>query len=226
MAYLGDDEDAIVEESMRAFENLGDLSQLFENGYFTVMQCAFLTAALKSGGDLNLMADHYTTLVSIDIANGKLNPRHPETFLPYSEYLYMLKAGVYGEDGDSMPIATTNWLLPLEEVEEWLKSKSIHINFQALKNDIAKVRKFQEETLKSDANLIEKSWKENARKFALEYIERHRQNNLFPSQKDTCAHVETELRKHKIYGAHGKPVSANYIERNAIRGEWWKQNKP
>ena len=30
----------------------------------------------------------------------------------------------------------------------------------------------------------------------------------------------------KIYGPQGKPVSQSYIQRNAIQGDWWKQNKP
>ena len=68
-------------------------------------------------------------------------------------------------------------------------------------------------------------WIVKAREFAKECLDRHKAKDLFPSQSDVCAHLEEKLRKEKIYGAHGKPVSASYIARNAIQGEWWKNNK-
>jgi hypothetical protein len=69
-------------------------------------------------------------------------------------------------------------------------------------------------------------WKMKAEEFAKDYIERHRKQNLFPSQLDVCQAVESKMRTEEIYGAHGKPVSATYIQRNAIQGDWWKKNKP
>ncbi len=69
-------------------------------------------------------------------------------------------------------------------------------------------------------------WMIKAQEFAKEYIDRHKAQDLFPSQSDVCTHVETKMREMKIYGAHGKPVSAQYIQRNAIQGDWWKRNKP
>jgi hypothetical protein len=70
------------------------------------------------------------------------------------------------------------------------------------------------------------AWIATAQDIAKTYIERHKQNNLFPSQKDVCDHVETELRTQKIYGTHGNPLEATYIQRNAIQGKWWRTNKP
>ena len=69
-------------------------------------------------------------------------------------------------------------------------------------------------------------WVIKAREAATEYIDRHRANNLYPSLKDVCDHVEGKLRANGVLGAHGKPVSATYIGRNALQGEWWKANKP
>lgn len=72
----------------------------------------------------------------------------------------------------------------------------------------------------------DKGWILQAQDVALEYIARHKAQDLFPSQEDVCSHVERELRVERVFGAHGKPVSAQYICRNAIQGAWWKLNKP
>lgn len=69
-------------------------------------------------------------------------------------------------------------------------------------------------------------WKARARKFALAYIARHKEQGLFPNQEDVCAGVEKEMRSNNVVGAHGRPPTASYIKRNAISGEWWKANRP
>ena len=69
-------------------------------------------------------------------------------------------------------------------------------------------------------------WIVNAREIASAYIDRHKRQDLFPSQADVCREVETKLREKRIFGSHDKPLSAAYIGRNALQGEWWKQNKP
>ena len=69
-------------------------------------------------------------------------------------------------------------------------------------------------------------WIENVRAIALEYIAKHKAKDLFPSQSDVCGYIEKMAREKKIYGPQGKPVSQSYIQRNAIQGDWWKQNKP
>lgn len=69
-------------------------------------------------------------------------------------------------------------------------------------------------------------WKGKAQNIAREYIARHKAQDLFPSQKDVSEHVAAVLREKKIYGPQNKPISANYIERNVLRGEWWRKNKP
>lgn len=71
-----------------------------------------------------------------------------------------------------------------------------------------------------------KDWIEKVREIGLEYIARHKPADLFPPQRDVCLYIEKIAREQKIYGPHGRPLSQNYIQRNAIQGDWWKQNKP
>lgn len=68
-------------------------------------------------------------------------------------------------------------------------------------------------------------WIAKAQEFAKILIDRHKKEDLFPSQQDVCIKIEKQLRESKIFGSHGKPLSASYILRNAIQGDWWKQNK-
>jgi hypothetical protein len=69
-------------------------------------------------------------------------------------------------------------------------------------------------------------WIAKARDFAKTYIDRHKEHDLFPSQDDVCKKVGAYLRENRIFGSHSKPLSAGYILRNAIQGEWWQHNKP
>lgn len=69
-------------------------------------------------------------------------------------------------------------------------------------------------------------WMERAQAAALAYIARHKERNLFPTQKDVAKDVEGQLRAAGIVGNNGKPVSATYIGRNVLQGEWWAKNKP
>lgn len=67
-------------------------------------------------------------------------------------------------------------------------------------------------------------WIVKAREFALKYIERHRENDLFPALDDVARHLEKKLKDEKVFSEHGKPLSAAYIKRNALQGDWWQQN--
>jgi hypothetical protein len=69
-------------------------------------------------------------------------------------------------------------------------------------------------------------WTEHAQAAAARYIARHKAQNLYPSQTDVANAVEVELRTDGVMGDNGRPVSAAYIARNALRGKWWAQNKP
>lgn len=71
-----------------------------------------------------------------------------------------------------------------------------------------------------------RTWQEHAHSSALKYIARYEAQNLYPNQADVASAVEVELRTAGVVGDSGRPVSAEYIARNALRGEWWAQNKP
>lgn len=103
----------------------------------------------------------------------------------------------------------------------WLKESEPRITwrFPAPVEDRSRPAKAPAVTTKS-------TWEEAAQDIALEYIRRHEMMNLFPSQSDVCEAVAKEMRERKIYGHHGKPLEANYIQRNAIQGKWWNANKP
>lgn len=68
------------------------------------------------------------------------------------------------------------------------------------------------------------AWIEHARQIALQYIKRHIEQDLYPTQNDVSNHVAEELRKQKIHGPQG-PVSSDHVKRQAIQGDWWQENK-
>lgn len=67
------------------------------------------------------------------------------------------------------------------------------------------------------------NWKERARLIALKFMDRHRGNDLFPTQRDVAEYLEREFRKQGILSPNKKALSAAYIKRNAIQGEWWQK---
>ncbi len=69
------------------------------------------------------------------------------------------------------------------------------------------------------------SWVSSAQEIAKSYVEKHKKNDLYPTQNDVSKYVADELRKQSIHGPNG-PVSSSYVKRQAIQGDWWKKNKP
>lgn len=141
MAKLGDDIEKFVDESTPfLFEKLGDLSALTEHGCLTVAQLAMLVPSIlasKKSGDASEIAAQYLQLALLDIAHSELSAKHPETLLPYSQYLRMMESGMYGIDGESLPLPTVDWLVSLEEAERWLQSKDFRTNFDGLRAELA-----------------------------------------------------------------------------------------
>lgn len=136
MANLGDDTEKFIDESMPLFfEKLGDSTALTEHGCLTVAQCALLipaTLTQNKTGDASEIAAHYVQLALLDIAEGELSPKHPQTLLPYSQYLRMMESGMHGVDGEALPMPTADWLVTLTEAQRWLKAKGFDINFDGL----------------------------------------------------------------------------------------------
>lgn len=140
MAKLGDGIEKFVDESAPfIIEKLGDFSALENSGHLTVAQCAFIAPSQMGAENQEAgeeMADHYIKLVLYDIAQGNLDPKNPITRLPYSEYLRMMSEGLFGEDGEEMPLPTFDWLVSLDDAERWLQSKGIPADFDGIRADL------------------------------------------------------------------------------------------
>jgi hypothetical protein len=220
MANLGDDTEKFIDESMPLFfEKLGDSTALTEHGCLTVAQCALLIPATLSQnkpGDASEIAAHYVQLALLDIAEGELSPKHPQTLLPYSQYLRMMESGMHGVDGEALPMPTADWLVALHEAERWLKAKGLDINFDGLLeglNTPTPAPVVAVSTCNED-----NEWKEKARVMALEIIKRDRAKSLYPSQINIADEIAKKFRKDCVVGAEGKPLTGSYIKRHALTG--------
>ena len=139
MAKLGDGIETHVDESMPFLRTLNDLSALTRYKCLTVAQCALLVPAARASKGQAIATElvtHYLQLAFVDIAHGELSPKHPETLLPYLEYLRMMEAGIYGANGDDMPVVNAGWLVSLDDAKKWLLSKGIRIDVAHLEADL------------------------------------------------------------------------------------------
>ncbi len=68
------------------------------------------------------------------------------------------------------------------------------------------------------------NWKDDAKAIAMAYIKKHKEMDLHPSLRDVSGHTATEMRNQKIYGLHGKPLSAGTVTKEALQGQWWQEN--
>lgn len=67
------------------------------------------------------------------------------------------------------------------------------------------------------------NWVIEAQGIAKTFIDKNRKKDLHPSLDDTTDHVTKELRKLKIYGPQGKPLSSGTVKRQALQGPWWSK---
>ena len=67
------------------------------------------------------------------------------------------------------------------------------------------------------------NWVIEAQGIAKTFIDKNRKKDLHPSLDDTTDHVTKELRKLKIYGQQGKPLSSGTVKRQALQGDWWSK---
>jgi hypothetical protein len=141
VAKQGDDPEKIAEESLPYFrlESEDYLKYLKGYGCLTVAECVLMAPShLPSAqDDPETVGSHYILLAMHDIACGELEVRHPASHIPYSEYIRLMEAGVFGEDGAEAPIPTAGWLVHLDEAERWLQSKGIPINFDDLRTELS-----------------------------------------------------------------------------------------
>ncbi|MGV8892353.1 MAG: hypothetical protein ACOH2K_05325 [Burkholderiaceae bacterium] len=246
MAKLGDDIEQFIDESMPfCFEKLGDTSALKAHGCLTVAQLALLMPAMltfKMPCDASEMAAHYIQLALLDITHGELDPKHPQTHLPNSQYLRMMKAGMFGIDGADLPMPTADWLVSLDEAERWLHSKAIYKNFDGIRADLKRMREDGLDTWPDDAApvLTEKqaapatqekspaadSWQVEARKIADELFDRDTKNRCRDCLKGYSNRVMEEMQSRGVFGPRGLIDNANTIQREALQGMKWWANKP
>ena len=145
MAKLGDDDEQIMDESMPfLFERFGDLSALKKNGCLTIAQCAGLLPAIQAHDSPNAnateMVAHRLMLAMMDVSDDKLEALHPETMLPWSQYLRMIEAGMFGAEGLQAPTVTAGWLVTLDECERWHCAKGVGVDLSAVKREISTLK--------------------------------------------------------------------------------------
>lgn len=72
-----------------------------------------------------------------------------------------------------------------------------------------------------------KPWQEIAREIAEELYQKIKKATGSKGRlEDYSAHVEKVFQQESIMGSHGKPLSKNYIERNALQSDqWWDSKK-
>jgi hypothetical protein len=142
MAVMDDDEDQIADEWLAEFrpDRLCDFTQLIEDGYLTVAQCAALAVVTLKGERHELTTPSYLAMAMTDIARQKLNPKHPQMLIRYSDILQMMSDGIYGPDGELMPLPNGDWLVTLDEAEQWLASKGRDIDLTLLRASLEEER--------------------------------------------------------------------------------------
>jgi hypothetical protein len=136
MATFGDGKEASVEESVAAFSRLKDFSAFKQHGCITVAQCASVVAFGITKNDPMQAVDAYFRLACLDIARGRLTAHHPTTLLPWSQYLRMMEAGMYGPSGQHTPMPDGGWLVSLDEVVRWYATHDIDLNVEELSADL------------------------------------------------------------------------------------------
>jgi len=67
-------------------------------------------------------------------------------------------------------------------------------------------------------------WTTDAQRIALEYKEKHRAADTFPTQMEVGRYVSDVMRATHIYGPSGSPLSPATIVRQAFGSGWWKAN--
>lgn len=216
MAKLGDDLETHIDESRPFIENLGDLSALIEHGCLTVAQCALTVPAYLSRkqGYHDEMYEHYYVLACVDIARGDLIARHPTTRLPYSQYMRMMEAGVFGKDGEDTPIPTAAWLVSLDDAEKWLHSKGVPVpvNFDKLRADLDKQKQPEKSIPQPVAN-----WKMRIQAQAAILWRATIATGATPTKNNIKTDLAKWCRENNVTSDSGIFPSQDYIYRHVLR---------
>lgn len=223
MANLGDDTEKFIDESMPLFfEKLGDSTALTEHGCLTVAQCALLipaTLTQNKNGDASEIAAHYVQLALLDIAEGELSPKHPQTLLPYSQYLRMMESGMHGVDGEALPMPTADWLVTLDEAQRWLKAKGFDINFDGLLEGLNAATPAPVKTA-SDGGAIP-NWKMQIQAEATAHCLRLRKAGANPTTNNIVDSMATWAKDNDVMTDGNIFPTANYLRTHVLGGKHW-----
>lgn len=220
MAFLHEGLERMVDESMPfLFDKLGDLSQLINHRCFTLGQCSVLLCMHNNTEkpDRSEDAASFVMLAFHDVSKGKLQVLHPETLLPWSEYLEMIKAGMYDEDNPlSAPMVTAGWLVRVEEAVRWWESKGLPIDLSEVLSDLDKLEKSNAIENQGDCNPLSEESKFNS-------LNSDSNNEEIPSKlfDEDQYKIFDPLRKEQIKGLFplvSEDRWKNYFERAARNG--------
>lgn len=117
------------------------LAVIREPGFLTVAQVAALVVSdrfrrgLVEPSQLERALADFVGLVHIDIADGMLVARSPESMLPWSQYKKMAEAGIYTEITE-IPMPDMGWLVAIDDAERWYEAKGFAMDFTSLRVDM------------------------------------------------------------------------------------------
>lgn len=227
MAKLGGGAKLYTEESLPFFfdeEKMRDFSALRNYDCLTLAQLAFLIpASLPSRSDSSIGKSylHYINLVLADVAARRLDPKHPETLIPNSEYRRMAKAGYFGNDAAEMPLPTADWLVSLEDAGKWSQTKGICLDFDDLRSAYGKSK--TENSADSKGKKEPNNWKMLIQRQAAEIWRKYKSMDCSPTKNSIKADLARWCRDNKIESDSGIIPSESYIYRHVLSG--WEPPK-
>lgn len=227
MATIGDyddNEEGYIDESIRwlSEERVGEIVR---PGYLTVGQCALLIMASEGilpptePAVLENAVATYIMLIHRDISEGELTIQHPQTLLRYSEYLKMAASGLYGNDGDNMPMPDMGWLVPFNEAKRWCEEKGFKVDLSEARDGAVDAL---QANLPSAAESAENDTAEIASLF--DPVHFNTLEKIFPTGADKWQNYSERATRNGLVAARqGRAMFNPYLA-----GLWWldKQHPP
>lgn len=224
----------VDESTPNPFETFDDFSALRIYGCISIAQCSVIASWMLRPGsteepDFFEIACHYIHLAYVDITNNCLNAKHPRTQISHSEYRRMMEAGI-----TDTPFVNSNWLIPLDKAEQWLKSKNIYFN-KDVDNFLEGLRDMAGEAspesklaltavvgdVPTSASTVH-DWQSQARVIADELFDIDTQQGCRRTLENYSSRVMEEMQKRGISGPRGIIDNANTVMRDALQGKkWW-----